>query len=107
MGVCVVGGQGLRVVVVVVIVVLGLTLWFLLLVELALVLLVLGDTRLKVGLVVVGCDESKILKTRFGATGTVVCRKRKTEKHVAAGEGQSRRTGAQAWRQRGRTVWDL
>jgi hypothetical protein len=57
--VCVVGGQGLRVVVVVVVVVivvvvLGLALWLLFLVELALVLLVLGDTRLMVGSAGVG-----------------------------------------------------
>jgi hypothetical protein len=51
LGVCVVGGQGLRVVVVVV---LGLALWLLFLVELALVLLVLGDTRLMVGSAGVG-----------------------------------------------------
>jgi hypothetical protein len=58
LGVCVVGGQGLRVVVVVVVVivvvVLGLALWLLFLVELALVLLVFGDTRLMVGSAGVG-----------------------------------------------------
>jgi hypothetical protein len=62
LGVCVVGGQCLRVVVVVVVVivvvvvvvVLGLALWLLFLVELALVLLVLGDTRLMVGSAGVG-----------------------------------------------------